>query len=163
MLTDVESRLWQLAITLQADVSETSKQKASYSFVFLCFLCKQFWLQTDLLGIHAFSRLYFFFSFGAFNCLALHIKNGCADLKSQFLHRFIVFGISCISYLQRQLEEHVIQHKCQAVPNPSSLYPSQRELLDYIYAYIGSARKAGVEPCLLITVSLFSALKYINK
>lgn len=106
---------------------------------------------------------FIFFSFGAFNCLALHIKNGCADLKSQFLHRFIVFGISCISYLQRQLEEHVIQHKCQAVPNPSSLYPSQRELLDYIYAYIGSTWKAGVEPSLLITVSLFSALKYINK
>lgn len=85
----------------------------------------------DLLGIRPFNRLFFFFSFGAFNCLALHIKNGCADLKSQFLHRFIVFGISCISYLQRQIEEHVIQHKCQAVPNPSSLYPLQRELLDY--------------------------------
>lgn len=129
---------------------------------FLCSLCKQFWLQMDLLGIHAFNRLYFF-SVGAFNCLALHIKNGCSDLKSQFLHRFIVFGISCISYLQRQLEEHVIQHKCQAVPNLSSLYPSQRELLDYIYAYIGSARKARVEPCFLIIVSLFSALKYKNK
>lgn len=103
------------------------------------------------------------FSFGAFNCLALHIKNGCTDLKSQFLHRFIVFGISCISYLQRQLEEHVIQHKCQAVPNPGSLYPSQRELLDYICAYIGSACNAGAEPCAVITVALFPALKYISK
>lgn len=119
------------------------------------------WICQEFVLLAGFT--FFFFSFGAFNCLAFHIKNGCADLKSQFLHRFIVFGISCISYLQRQLEEHVIQHKCQAVPNSSSLYPSQRELLDYISAYRGSTRKAGVEPCLLITVSLFSALKYINK
>lgn len=104
-----------------------------------------------------------FSSFGAFNCLALHIKNGCADLKSQFLHRFIVFGISCISYLQRQLEEHVIQHKCQAVPNPSSLYPSQRKLLDYICAYIGNVRNAGAEPRIVITATLFSAPKHTSK
>lgn len=129
---------------------------------FFCSLCKQFWLQMDLFGIRPFNRLYFFSS-GAFNCLALHIKNGCAGLKSQFLHRFIVFGISCISYLQRQLEEHVIQRKCQAVPNPSSLYPLQRELLHYISADIGTAQKAGVEPFFLITVSLFSVLKYKNK